>query len=69
MFFEFSNPNVGCKHYFTIDRSQLSNLFFFFVVLGFKLRAYTLGHTTTFFVMGTFEIGSHELFAQVGFEL
>jgi hypothetical protein len=38
-------------------------LFFFFVVLGFELRAYTLSHSTSpTFVMGFFEIGSHELF-------
>jgi hypothetical protein len=41
----------------------------FFVVLGFELRAYTLNHSTTpFFIMGFFEIGSHELFARTGFE-
>jgi hypothetical protein len=30
-------------------------------LLGLELRAYTLSHST-FFVMGIFEIGSHELF-------
>jgi hypothetical protein len=40
------------------------NLFFFFVVLGFKFRAYTLSHSTSpFFVMGVFEIGSCKLLA------
>jgi hypothetical protein len=35
---------------------------FFFAVLGFELRVFTLSHSTiSFFV---FEIGSHELFAQ-----
>jgi hypothetical protein len=42
---------------------------FFFAVLGLELRAYTLSHSTSpIFVMGFFEIGSHELFAQAGFE-
>jgi hypothetical protein len=32
------------------------------VVLGFELRAYTLSHSTSpFFVMGFFEIESHDL--------
>jgi hypothetical protein len=41
-------------------------LFFLFVlVLGFKLRAYTLSLSTSpFFVKGVFKIGSPELFAQ-----
>jgi hypothetical protein len=47
-------------------------LFFFFVVLGFELRAMCfLGQCSTFeplyqffFVMGIFKIGSHELFTQ-----
>jgi hypothetical protein len=39
------------------------------VVLGFEHRAYILSHfTSPFFVMGIFDIGSQELFAQVGFE-
>jgi hypothetical protein len=46
---------------------------FLFVVLEFELRAYNLSHPTSpphpFFVMGFFKIGSHELFAQAGFEL
>jgi hypothetical protein len=34
-------------------------------VLGLELRAYTLSHSTSpFFVMGFFEIGSHELFVR-----
>jgi hypothetical protein len=37
------------------------------VVLGFELRSYTLSHSTSFFVRGIFEIGSHELFALAGF--
>jgi hypothetical protein len=33
--------------------------FFFFVVLGFELRAYPLSHSTSpVFVLGFFEIGS-----------
>jgi hypothetical protein len=44
--------------------------FFFFAVLGFELRAFILSHSTSpFFVLGFFEIGSQELFAQAGFEL
>jgi hypothetical protein len=38
---------------------------FIFVVLGFKLRAYTYQPC---FVMGFIEIGSHELFPQGDFE-
>jgi hypothetical protein len=39
------------------------------VVPGFELRAYTLSYSTSpIFVMGFFEIGSRELFAQAGFE-
>jgi hypothetical protein len=42
---------------------------YFFVVLGFELRAYTLSHSTSlFFVMGFFEIGFHKLFAPSDFE-
>jgi hypothetical protein len=48
-------------------------LFFFFLfrfaVLGLELRAYTLSHSTALDVLGVFEIGSHELFAQAGFKL
>jgi hypothetical protein len=43
---------------------------FFFVVLEFELGAYTLSHSTSpFFMMGFFEIGSHDLFVWAGFEL
>jgi hypothetical protein len=46
-----------------------SSFFFFLAVLGLELRAYTLSHSTSpFLVMGFFEIGSHELFAWAGFE-
>jgi hypothetical protein len=46
------------------------HLFIYLLVLGLELRAYTLSHSTgPFFVMGFFEIGSWELFAQAGFEL
>jgi hypothetical protein len=38
------------------------------VLLEFEFRAFSLSHST-FFVKGFFEIGSHELFAQAGFEL
>jgi hypothetical protein len=38
------------------------------MVLGFELRTYTLSHSTNpIFVMGFFEIGSHELFVEAGF--
>jgi hypothetical protein len=48
---------------------QAPSFFFFFTVLGFELRAYTSSHSTTpFFVKDFFETGSHELFAQAGFE-
>jgi hypothetical protein len=42
---------------------------FFFLVLGFELRAYTLSHSTSLFiVLGIFKIGSCELFTLAGFE-
>jgi hypothetical protein len=44
--------------------------FFFFSVLGFELRAYTLSHfTSPIFVKGFFKIGSLELLTQAGFKL
>jgi hypothetical protein len=43
--------------------------FFFLVVLRLELRAYTLSHSTSpFIVMDFFEIGSCELFARAGFK-
>jgi hypothetical protein len=44
--------------------------FFFFVVLGLELGAFTLSHSTTqpYFGGGFFEIGAHKLFAWAGFE-
>jgi hypothetical protein len=49
---------------------MILNLFFFFVVLGLELRAYTLSHCISpFFEVGFFEIGSWELFALHDFEL
>jgi hypothetical protein len=43
--------------------------FVLFVVLGFKLGAYTLSHSNSpFFCDEFFEIGFCELFAQAGFE-
>jgi hypothetical protein len=49
---------------------SLSLFFFFFVVLRFELRAYTLSQPAAlyFFVKGFFEIGSCELFAWAVFE-
>jgi hypothetical protein len=45
-------------------------IFFLFAVLGFELKSFTLGHSTSpVFCDGFFEIGSVKLFAQVGFEL
>jgi hypothetical protein len=39
--------------------------FFFLWLLGFELKAYTFSHSAgPIFVMGFFEIGSRELFAQ-----
>jgi hypothetical protein len=46
-----------------------SFIYLFFVVLGLELRAYTLSHSTSSFLGRVFfEIGSHKLFAWVGFE-
>jgi hypothetical protein len=42
-------------------------VFFFFAVLGFELRAYTLSHSKPLFVMGFLKIGSGKLFSQAGF--
>jgi hypothetical protein len=39
------------------------------MVLGFELKAYTLNHSTTAFIlMGFFEIGSCKLLAWTGFK-
>jgi hypothetical protein len=44
-------------------------LLFFLVVLGLELRAYTLSHSTSpSFVMGFFEIGSHQVFSWADFK-
>jgi hypothetical protein len=53
-------------HYLHIPRI----FFFFFVVLGFELKAYTLNHSTSppFFLIDFLEIVSHKLFAQAVFE-
>jgi hypothetical protein len=52
-----------------IGRIPKSHYFFFFVVLGLELRAYTLSLSTSpVFMMGFFEIGFQELFAQAGFK-
>jgi hypothetical protein len=44
--------------------------FFFFVVLGFEVRAYTLCYSTSPFLrfFFFFELGSQELFVQADFE-
>jgi hypothetical protein len=49
--------------------SFLSFFFFFFALLGLELRAYTLSHSISPFVLGIFKIGSLELFARAGFKL
>jgi hypothetical protein len=43
---------------------------YIFTVLEFELKAYTLSHSTSphFLVMGFFEVGSCELFAQASFK-
>jgi hypothetical protein len=51
------------------DGRSSSYPFFFFAVLGFELRAYTLSHSTSRFCDEFFEIGAHELFPRAGFEL
>jgi hypothetical protein len=39
------------------------------VVLGLELKTFTLSHAASpFFVVGFFELGSHELFAWAGFK-
>jgi hypothetical protein len=48
---------------------SLISFFFFFVVLGLELGAFTLSHSASPFCEGFFEIGSCEPFAQAGFEL
>jgi hypothetical protein len=56
---------------FTILHShkEYKGSLFYFAVLGFELRAYTLSHSTShFFVKGFFEIGSRKLFAWSGFK-
>jgi hypothetical protein len=46
------------------------NVSFSFLQHGFEFRDSTLSYyTSTLFVMGFFQVGSHELFAWVGFEL
>jgi hypothetical protein len=47
---------------------QFLLVFCFFPLLGFELRAFTLSHPPAFFCDEFFEIGSHKLFVQAGFE-
>jgi hypothetical protein len=52
----------------TNQASNITNksFFFFLVVLGFELRAYTLSHSTSPFCDGLFsKIETHKLFAQL----
>jgi hypothetical protein len=54
------------------ENQKLIFFFFLVVVLGFELRALILSHSISLFfflVIGFFEIGSHKLFIQAGFEL
>jgi hypothetical protein len=58
---------------FKLDVKELSRACYqrryFFSVLGFELRAYTVSHfTSPFLVKGFSEIRSHKLFAPAGFE-
>jgi hypothetical protein len=56
------------QKFFFASFSFLLSLFFL-MILGFELRAYTLSHSTSpFLVMGFFEIGFHGVFVQAGFE-
>jgi hypothetical protein len=49
--------------------TQDNLLIFIFVVLWLELRAYILSRfTSSISVKGFFEIGSHKLFAQAGFQ-
>jgi hypothetical protein len=58
-----SNPNIPLA-----GGSVLSVNLLFFEILGFELRAYTLSHSTSpFLVKGIFKIRS-QLFAWAGFE-
>jgi hypothetical protein len=62
-----SGRTIECSHGTEeegVILQHCSLLFFIFAVLVFELRAYTLSHSTLFF-----KIGSHQLFAQAGFEL
>jgi hypothetical protein len=78
MLVDISQPpsSLLCGLYFEDSASHISKVLcfsdyfsFFPGNTGFELKAYILGHSTSpFFVMAIFEIGSHELFAQAGFE-
>jgi hypothetical protein len=73
------NIGVNYKDLSNLPSVKISNqaevifclcFFIYFAVLGLELKAYTLSHSTSpFFVMGFYEMGSHKLFAQAGFEL
>jgi hypothetical protein len=48
-------------------QNSCAGFFFFFVVLWFELRVFTLGHSTRPVLYWVFvELESHELFAQAG---
>jgi hypothetical protein len=66
---------VGIGKEFWVREASLEDemsevwFFFFFAVLGFELRTYTLSHfTNPYFMKGFFETESHEQFAWAGFE-
>jgi hypothetical protein len=48
---------------------MVDQFIYFFVVLGFELRAFTLSHSTSPFLVMGFMTGSLELFALAGLEL
>jgi hypothetical protein len=46
------------------DAGSIARPFFFSVLLGFELKAFTLSYSTSpFFVVGFFKIGAQELLA------
>jgi hypothetical protein len=64
-----SEQEEGREIALAIVLTQKSMFLGFFAVLGFELRAYSLSHSTSpFLVLDTFEIGSCELLAWTGFK-
>jgi hypothetical protein len=53
-----------CEERLALSPECVDSIFLFVSVMGFKLKAYTLSHSTSpFFGMYFFKIGSHELFS------